>query len=86
MICQHATPADEPGKGECSLHTTAYSFGMCRACLDNTAAPDWPPAKNAFQRARMGTRIKQLTTAMGIPPCGGCNGRAVFFNGDARDG
>jgi len=81
--CTHWQDIDNPHGGKCALHDKTCSFGVCRACLDNTAPSEWPPASNLLQRARIGTRIKQATTAVGIKPCGGCQKRAQRLNGDS---
>jgi len=82
MTCQHATPIPEANGAHCALHSRTCSHGVCRACLDNTAPGQWPPASSILQRARIGTRIKKATTAIGIKPCGGCKRRAQILNGD----
>ena len=64
------------------LDGKTVSPGVCRACLENTAPGEWPPATNILQRARIGTRIKSATSAIGIKPCGGCDKRAQKLNGD----
>ncbi len=82
MTCQHWSPIDSPDGGKCGLNARAVSFGVCRICLYNTAFGEWPPAKTALQKLRLGTRIANATRAVGIPPCGGCKRRAMKLNGD----
>lgn len=83
MTCTHWSPTDSPDGGGCALHVKTCSFGVCRACLDNTAPGQFPPAKGLLQTLRLGTHIKTATRALGIKPCGGCERRAEFLNGDS---
>jgi hypothetical protein len=80
--CAHWQDIGTPHGGKCALHDKTCSFGVCRACLDNTATGQFPTASTLLQRARIGTRIKAATTAIGIKPCGGCQKRAQRMNGD----
>ena len=79
--CTHWQDIGNPQGGQCTLHNRTQSFGVCRACLDNTSK-DWPPANNILQRAKIGTKIAKATNAIGIKPCGGCKKRAEILNGD----
>jgi hypothetical protein len=79
--CKHWQDIGNPQGGECTLHNRTQSFGVCRACLDNTSK-DWPAANNMLQRAKIGTKIAKATNAIGIKPCGGCKKRAQILNGD----
>ncbi len=81
--CTHWQDIDNPHGGKCTLHGKTCSFGVCRACLDNTAPKSFPPASNLLQKARIGTRIKQATTAVGIKTCVGCQKRVQWLNGDS---
>jgi hypothetical protein len=78
MTCDHLTNG-----GGCRLHKTVAQAFYCRLCPDNTAPGEWPPANNIIQKARIGTRIAQATSAIGIKPCAGCKKRARILNGDA---
>ena len=82
MTCQHWSPIDSLDGGKCGLNARAVSFGVCRICPDNTAPGEWPLAKTALQKLRLGTRISKATRAVGIKPCGGCKRRAQVLNGD----
>jgi hypothetical protein len=60
--CKHWQDIGNPQGGECTLHNRTQSFGVCRACLDNTSK-DWPAANNMLQRAKIGTKIAKATNA-----------------------
>lgn len=80
--CNHFRDIGVKTGGKCTLHDSTQSFGVCRACLDNTEK-DWPPAHNILQKAKIGTKIAKMTNAVGIKPCGGCKKRAQLLNGDS---
>jgi hypothetical protein len=82
ISCPKWIDVESPDGGKCGLNARTVSFGVCRICLDNTAPGEWPPAKTALQKLRLGTRISNATRAVGIKPCGGCKRRAMKLNGD----
>lgn len=62
--CIHWQNVGAPKGGRCVLHEKTCSFGVCRACLDNTAAPDWPGERASLTSVEVrGTKGK---------PCGDC--------------
>jgi hypothetical protein len=42
--CTQWQDIGSPQGGKCTLHNRTQSFGVCRACLDNTSK-DWPPSQ-----------------------------------------
>jgi hypothetical protein len=79
--CVHWQDIGHPSGGKCNhpdINKTV-SFGVCSNCPLCTE-PDW---WLAFRRKhKPGTTIKNVTTALGIKPCGGCNKRAAYLDGE----
>ena len=79
--CTYFHDIGHPQGGRCNhpdIRKTV-SFGVCQSCPMNDGGDKWL----AFRRKhKIGSRIAKATTAIGIKPCGGCNRRKSYLDGD----
>lgn len=76
--CTYWTETDTAVGGHCSHHNAVVSFGVCNACPIYKER-SWIQATQA--RFRLGDKVKAVTDALGIKPCGGCRERQARWNG-----
>lgn len=76
--CEHWREAGAKDGGRCALLGKTVSFGVCRRC-ELARPPGW--WRRLLRRMRLGTKVKAVTKAAGVKPCGACQRRANRLDG-----